>query len=320
MTTPSLALHTAGFAVTAGPAAGEVRSGTFTSAALGREVGYVVDLPASYDAAARPQVPGRLRPARPVRGVQLLGAARARPRSSPSLRQAGAVPEFLVVAVDGGNSFFVNAKAGRYEDLVTQDLVAHVEGSYRVVPGRAGRALLGISMGGYGALHIALDQTAFAAAVATHSAMLLETIPSAEAGARRGQMAAFYQVFGDPIDAALWNANDPLALARPGSRRRRRPRSSSTAEPRTATASRAATASCTGSSRSAASPTASSCRRATTATSSCARGSRRACASSASGCASRGWRTWFARKPRGLRSETERAWPWSSPRGFDPRL
>jgi S-formylglutathione hydrolase FrmB len=97
---------------------------------------------------------------------------------------------------------------------VTRDLVAHVEASFRVVPGRAGRGLLGISMGGYAALHIAFDQPALVAAVATHSAMLLETMPSAEQGARRGQMAAFHQVFGDPIDAALWAANDPLALAR----------------------------------------------------------------------------------------------------------
>ena len=29
-------------------------------------------------------------------------------------------------------------------------------------------------------------------------------------------MAAFQKVFGDPIDAALWAANDPLAWAREG--------------------------------------------------------------------------------------------------------
>jgi S-formylglutathione hydrolase FrmB len=44
--------------------------------------------------------------------------------------------------------------------------------------------------------------------------MLLEAIPNAAQGARRGQMAAFHQVFGDPIDEALWKQNDPLALAR----------------------------------------------------------------------------------------------------------
>ncbi len=197
----------------AGPAAGEVRASTFTSAALGREVGYVVDLPPSYDTAA-----GRKYPVvYALHGLFEGSSFWERRGLAPilaSLRAAGSVPEFLVVAVDGGNSFFVNAKAGRYADLVMNDLVAHVEATYRVAPGRAGRALLGISMGGYGALHAAFDQPGLFAAVATHSAMLLARIPSAEQGARRGQMAAFYQVFGDPIDAALWNANDPLALAR----------------------------------------------------------------------------------------------------------
>ena len=102
-------------------------------------------------------------------------------------REKGALPEFLVVAVDGGNSFFVNGKAGRYEDMVTRDLIAHVESSYRVVPGRAGRGLLGISMGGYAALHIAFDQPALFAAVATHSAMLLE---QAALGRARGRTLA----------------------------------------------------------------------------------------------------------------------------------
>jgi enterochelin esterase family protein len=124
------------------------------------------------------------------------------------------VPEFLVVAPDGGNSFFVNSPGGRYEDMVTRDLIAHVESTYRVVPGRAGRALLGVSMGGYAALRVAFEQPSLFVAVATHSAMLLERIPSADQGAGRWHMAAFHNVFGDPIDPALWAENDPLAWAR----------------------------------------------------------------------------------------------------------
>ena len=199
--------------VTAPQPAPTIQPRTFTSAALGREVAYAVDLPPSYDAAGTRKYPvvyalhGLFEGSRfwERRGLAPILAA---------LRASGAVPEFLVVAVDGGNSFFVNAPGGRYEDLVTQDLVAQVEASYRVAPGRSGRALLGISMGGYGALHIAFDKPTLFAAVATHSAMLLEAVPSATQGARRGQMAAFHQVFGDPIDTALWTANDPLGLAR----------------------------------------------------------------------------------------------------------
>ena len=197
----------------ASPAAAEVRSATFASAALGREVAYVVDLPPTYDGAASRKYPVVYALHGLFEGSSFW-ERRGLTAVLAGLRANGSVPEFLLVAVDGGNSFFVNAKGGRYADLVTQDLVAHVERSYRVVPGRAGRALLGISMGGYAALNIAFRQPALVAAVATHSAMLLEAIPSAEQGARRGQMAAFHQVFGDPIDAQLWSANDPLALAR----------------------------------------------------------------------------------------------------------
>jgi S-formylglutathione hydrolase FrmB len=129
------------------------------------------------------------------------------------MRERGEVPEFLVVAVDGGNSFFVNGPGGKFEDLVTRDLIAHVEATYRVQPGREGRALLGVSMGGYAALRIALKEPRLYRAVVAHSAMLLQAIPDPAKGAGRWHMAAFNKVFGDPIDRALWAASDPLALA-----------------------------------------------------------------------------------------------------------
>lgn len=196
----------------ASPLGAEVRQASFASAALGREVRYVVDVPPSYDAA-----PGRRYPVVFALHGLFEGPGFWEGRGLAAILaelRAKGLPEFLVVAVDGGNSFFVNAKGGRYQDLLEQDLLAHVEATYRVARGRAGRALLGISMGGYGALNIAFKDPALVAAVATHSAMLLEQVPSADQGARRGQMAAFFNVFGDPIDLELWRANDPLARAR----------------------------------------------------------------------------------------------------------
>jgi S-formylglutathione hydrolase FrmB len=196
----------------AGPAAAEVRPGTFRSEALGREVSYVVDLPPSYGGSGDRRYPVVYA----LHGLFEGSGFWERRGLAPilaRLRETGAVPDFLVVAVDGGNSFFVNAPGGRYEDLVKKDLVAHVESTFRVVAGRKGRALLGVSMGGYAALRVAFEEPGLAAAVATHSAMLLEAIPSAERGAGRWHMAAFTRVFGDPIDPVLWAANDPLAWA-----------------------------------------------------------------------------------------------------------
>lgn len=192
-------------------AGAEVKSATFRSAALGRDVAYVVDLPPSYEKGDR---------AYPVvialHGLFESSAFWERRGLAPilaDLRQRGEIPEFLVVAPDGGNSFFVNGPDGRYQDLVTQDVLAHVAATYRVKPGRDNRALLGISMGGYAALRIAFQRPEVFRAVATHSAMLLEKVPSTEAGAGKWHMAAFQKVFGDPIDTARWTEADPLAAA-----------------------------------------------------------------------------------------------------------
>jgi S-formylglutathione hydrolase FrmB len=213
-TPPSLrAALVALFALAGLPAAAEVRPGTFRSEALGRDVSYVVDLPPSYEGSGSRTYPVVYA----LHGLFEGSGFWERRGLAPilaRLREAGSVPEFLVVAVDGGNSFFVNGPGGRYEDMVTKDLVAHVEATYRAVPGRKARGLLGVSMGGYAALHVAFDQPGLVAAVATHSAMLLERIPSREQGAGRWHMAAFNKVFGDPIDPALWAENDPLAQAR----------------------------------------------------------------------------------------------------------
>jgi S-formylglutathione hydrolase FrmB len=124
-----------------------------------------------------------------------------------------ALPDFVVVAVDGGNSFFLNSPQGAYEDLVTKDLVAFAESNFRVRRERSGRALFGVSMGGYAALRIGLSHPDLFAAVATHSAMLLSGPPRPGQGADPYQLAAFARVFGEPPDLALWKANDPLEWA-----------------------------------------------------------------------------------------------------------
>jgi enterochelin esterase family protein len=128
--------------------------------------------------------------------------------------KTGVAPNAIVVTVDGGNNLFVNSSKGKYQDMVTKDLVEQIDKTYRTISKREGRALLGVSMGGYGALNIAFSQPTVYAAVATHSAMLLTEIPTIEQGARGGQMRAFTGVFGEPVDPAIWKADDPLELAK----------------------------------------------------------------------------------------------------------
>jgi enterochelin esterase family protein len=204
-------LATALLAVLALPGFAETKPGTFTSKALGKDVTYVVDLPPSYASGDRKYPVIYL-----LHGLFESSSFYERRGLAPAFtaaREKGDLPEAIIAVADASNSFYVNGPAGAYEDMAAKDFVEQIEATYRTAPGRSGRVLFGVSMGGYGALRIAFRYPDRFAAVATHSAMLLEKIPTAEDGARRGQMASFNRIFGNPIDETLWAANDPLQLA-----------------------------------------------------------------------------------------------------------
>lgn len=185
---------------------------TFDSKSLGAPITYVAYLPADYETgkASYPVIYA-------LHGMFENSAFWERRGLAPQyddLVKSGVAPNAIVVTVDGGNNLFVNSSRGKYQDMVTKDLVEHIDQTYRTIAKREGRALLGVSMGGYGALNIAFSRPEVFIAVATHSAMLLTEIPTIEAGARGGQMRAFTGVFGEPVDPAVWKADDPLELAK----------------------------------------------------------------------------------------------------------
>ncbi len=192
------------------PAAAEWRSETFRAPALGTDLEVAVHLPPSY-ASGQGDFP-TLYALHGLFEGPAFWERRGLRAELDAAWAAGRLPEFVVIAVDGANSFFVNGPAGRHEDAVL-DALAWAEGRFRLRRARAQRGLWGVSMGGYGALRLALHHPDVFGVVAAHSAMLLEQPPSAEAGARRWQMEAFKRAFGEPIDARLWSASDPLVLA-----------------------------------------------------------------------------------------------------------
>jgi len=215
MTRPTFSRHLLGAValslLLAPSARAEVRTGVFRSESVGREVSYVVDVPPGYD-----QGTERYPVIYALHGMfesEAFWEKRGLAELLARLREERRVGSFLVVAVNGGNTLFANHEAGRYQDLVTKDLVAHVESTWRAKPGRASRALLGISMGGHAALRIAFTEPEVFVAVATHSAMLLDKIPSRETGADNWHMRVLEAVFGAPIDPDRWKAADPLVLA-----------------------------------------------------------------------------------------------------------
>ena len=128
--------------------------------------------------------------------------------------------EFLIVTPAGGASFYINSRDGkrRYEDFFLQDFMPGIEKRYRAQTQRKSRGIAGISMGGYGALHIAFRHPQLFGAVGAHSAALIEKIPDISARDSRqfGRLRVLGDAFGSPFDPAFWNQNDPVNIARTG--------------------------------------------------------------------------------------------------------
>lgn len=77
-------------------------------------------------------------------------------RIDQEIRQ-GTLPPFLVVLVQGlPDVRYINSKDGTrpVEDVIIKDLLPHIDASYRTISTRRGRAIEGMSMGGFGALRL----------------------------------------------------------------------------------------------------------------------------------------------------------------------
>ena len=88
---------------------------------------------------------------------------------------SGRLPEFLVVAPGAPGSWFSDFHDGsrRYEQFLAGDLLRGVEARYRVLRGPAARGITGISMGGYGAVKLALKHPDLFARVSSISGALI---------------------------------------------------------------------------------------------------------------------------------------------------
>jgi len=103
------------------------------------------------------------------------------------------VPEYLnrfdmiVVMVDVGNSRYVNwaqsddGRPYKFADHVCIDVINYVDRNYRTIAERKGRAINGISMGGFGAISLGLTHPDLFCSIASHSGGLRAAADAAEA-------------------------------------------------------------------------------------------------------------------------------------------
>ena len=185
---------------------------TFYSSALDRNMTYRVYLPRDISAGTR------------LPAIYLLHGCGTSFRDWSNYSDVGAYAAkgLILVMVDGACSYYVNAALNskdKYEDYFVHDLISDAESRFPVLGDRESRAVVGVSMGGFAVVKLALtrpDLFAFAGAISP-----AVDVPSRSFSVRRwSQSIRFRTTFG-PSGSETRVQSDPFILvksAAPGSR------------------------------------------------------------------------------------------------------
>ena len=88
---------------------------------------------------------------------------------------SGEIRESILIKPDGfvipylGSMYTNSDYNGQFEDYIVQDLISHIDGSYNTIDHSSYRAIMGHSMGGYGAVKLSVKFPELFQVVASHS-------------------------------------------------------------------------------------------------------------------------------------------------------
>lgn len=202
------------------PSPGRVEQRTFYSAALGRTMPYSLYLPPGYSAAPRaaryPVV--YLLHGRGDSHTSWLGYGVV--AEANELIESGRIPPLLIVMPEGEVGFWTDHvnEGPRWGTYVADDLVAEIDASLPTIAERGARAIGGISMGGFGALQLAMHYQSTFSVVGAHGVALRtrESAPAFlgadEAFAARDPVALYARHIEAARGFQLWldiGADDP---------------------------------------------------------------------------------------------------------------
>lgn len=192
---------------TATPVPGRIRHVGFASAALGRTMSYWVYLPPSYRATQQ-RYPV-LYMLHGLDGSDHQWKDMGLFEQADALIRARQIAPLIIVTPQGDNGYWMNqANNGpRWANYVTDDLIPHIDRSYRTLADAHHRAIGGLSMGGHGAIQLALHNPALFSVVAGHSPVFRS---ASEAFPFFGYGAEYTQ--HDPVSLVQQGMAVPFAL------------------------------------------------------------------------------------------------------------
>ena len=121
----------------------------------------------------------------------------------------------IVVMPEGNDSWYVDGAAGvndKYESYILKELIPDVDKRYRTIQARYGRAVAGLSMGGYGAIKYGLKYpSTFAFAGSVSGAFGVTRYTEKEMGGANWE--PFLKIFG-PAGSDTRKANDIFEITK----------------------------------------------------------------------------------------------------------
>jgi enterochelin esterase family protein len=203
------------------PGGSRIEFGSFLAPSLRRNANYSVFLPPSYDQGQALPVVYFLHGMWNDHTSWIVERYGSIPEQLEGLMMARKVPEALIVSPDGENSFYTDYldDSQKFEQLIYDDLIKTVESQYTVIGERRARGIAGVSMGGYGALKIAMKfPQLYSSVVAISPIVFTGEDPSGPIMSSNSRSAHYFQsalrpVFGMPFEPRHWRANSLEVLA-----------------------------------------------------------------------------------------------------------
>jgi S-formylglutathione hydrolase FrmB len=138
--------------------------------------------------------------------------------SKSKLRNYAADYRIVIVTPEGNNGWYTDSATvpgDKYESYIMDELLPDVERRFRVNAVREGRAIAGLSMGGYGSLKFGVKHPEkFVFAGSLSGALDAAVWTEREPGGRGGAILQSLQATFGPVGSPVRNANDLLGLYR----------------------------------------------------------------------------------------------------------
>lgn len=182
---------------------------TFRSHSIGTDVGYSVYLPPGYEQGTqRYPVVYYLHGA----GGNESGGPRTFAPQLLAAHLAGTLPPFIVVFPNGGQStWYADSYDGKLpvETMIIRELIPYVDATYRTRADRAGRAITGMSMGGFGAIVLGMKHADMFSSVVAYAPAFIEVLRGPDGEVTLGRPGGTHED-GNPFTAANWARNEAM--------------------------------------------------------------------------------------------------------------